>query len=97
MSCYLLVLSSVPCGDSKECSDTETHQLAAALEHEEHEHEQESCTPFCYCACCATAVIYQPVPVTSSVVMHSFRQEIRFETRIYTSGFESFWQPPKLG
>ena len=97
MSCYLLALSSIPCGDSKECSDVETHKLVSTIDHEEHNHEQESCTPFCYCACCSVAEIYQPIPATSSIVLHSFRQEIRFETRVYSSAFQSFLQLQKLG
>lgn len=96
MSIYLLALCALPCGDNIECEDSEAHQVSVNLKNKDHEHPQEACTPFCYCACCAASVIYQPIPLTSSIGQIHQRHEIGFKIRIYNSDFHSFWQPPKL-
>ncbi|MFN0082269.1 MAG: hypothetical protein ACKVOM_07085, partial [Ferruginibacter sp.] len=42
---FLLYLSSLPCGDSKECNAKTPVEISANDNHQQHNHESEACTP----------------------------------------------------
>ena len=52
MSFFLLYLSCLPCGDSKECNVKAPVEISANDNHQQHNHESEACSPFCTCSCC---------------------------------------------
>jgi len=96
-SVYILALSILPCGDQRDCNQSEQTAITATTDHENHNHEQETCTPFCICACCGSVFsnLYYPatlslfVPTSSKnlpVYQNAFVREIYF----------NIWQPPKI-
>jgi len=94
----MLVLSSLPCGDTDECNENNPAPIATkASSHDRHDDDTENCTPFCICACCATAIIYQPLA--------AFKISAKLFPTIYNPAPETdyvsqvsvaIWQPPKV-
>lgn len=94
---YILLLSFLPCADSRECTAPAETRISALSGHEGHQHAQESCTPFCMCACCGTTVILQQAvffPVTPTVVPQ--RRMVPGNTAFQSYDFGAVWQPPQL-
>ncbi|PSK89120.1 DUF6660 family protein [Taibaiella chishuiensis] len=94
---YLLLLSFLPCADSRECIAPEGPRISALSGHEGHQHPQESCTPFCMCACCGTTILFQQVtlfPVPHTVLPQ--RPSFAGETSFLSYDFRAIWQPPQL-
>jgi hypothetical protein len=95
---YILALSILPCGDQRDCNQTEQSSVTTAVaNHEKHSHKQETCTPFCICTCCGSvfstlhyfANLSLFVPIFSNqlpVYQNDFAREIYF----------NIWQPPKI-
>jgi hypothetical protein len=94
---YILLLSFLPCADSKECTAFGEQRISALAGHEGHNHQQESCTPFCICACCGTVTFFQqvtlfPVPHTQLQERPEFHNVLSF----HSYDFHTVWQPPQL-
>jgi hypothetical protein len=92
MAIYLLMLSLIPCRDSKEC---ESQIGVEQADHNGHEDGQKGCTPFCICACCPTQVYVTGLTVDNftSLVFSEFSSEINAEIRSFIS--HAIWQPPR--
>ena len=95
---YVLLLSFLPCADSRECNVASGPRVMVLKSgHEGHDHQQESCTPFCICACCGTVTIFQqavsfPVPPKRLQERPEFHDVISF----HSYDFHTVWQPPQL-
>ncbi len=103
LALYILLLSCLPCGDMKDCSEvttgrTESHATAApdVTNHAHHDKDVEQCSPFCSCICCgqitnwrSNAIIMQPLVRVSPPKILLTAQFLQSE---YTS---AIWQPPK--
>ena len=97
LSLYLLVLSCIPCNDSKECNMATPVEVYASNNHQEHNHSKEACTPFCTCSCCAASAFYNPIG-KAQVVKEDF-QSIKYpihNKNLNTEVSYSIWQPPKI-
>ncbi len=97
-SCYLLLLSCLPCGDTDECKqDDASQQTAATSDHSRHDDDTENCAPFCSCACCAVAVYF---PQVASIQIYSlFLPPVKFQfskTAFLSHHSNAVWQPPRL-
>lgn len=97
MSCYLLFLTCVPCGDGQECNVKSEVNISATTSHENHDHSEEACTPFCTCSCCPSYAFCNPL-VKSFVVKPAFQSQKYhvFNITFYTEVFYNIWQPPQL-
>lgn len=97
LSLYLLVLSCIPCNDSKECNMATPVEVYASNNHQEHNHSKEACTPFCTCSCCAASAFYNPIS-KAQIVKEDF-QSIKYpihNENLNTEVSYSIWQPPKI-
>ena len=93
-SIYILVLSSIPCGDSIG-NIVKTTQIISATDN--HNHSTDLCTPFCSCTCCSTSAFYHTL--SSFVMPKELFQSMKFNmvnSSCLSSNFHSIWQPPKL-
>jgi hypothetical protein len=98
LSCFMLYMSCLPCGDANECSAKSAAKISATNNHQQHNHEKESCTPFCICSCCAASVFFVPVTKAAAVDKVAF-QSVKYP--IYTVPFNAeihytIWQPPQI-
>ncbi|MGQ0829054.1 MAG: DUF6660 family protein [Bacteroidota bacterium] len=106
-SIYIFILSTVPCGDGRECNETECTQETAcndsacagetASGETEKDCRDETCSPFCGCVCCGSVVSN----INSFSSTTAFNQTIEKNSFSYKSQFISqftanIWQPPKL-
>jgi len=94
-SCYILLLSTVPCCTVDNCND-ETLQSQTAGKHD-HNDGCKNCSPFTLCGNCVgftiTANSFQ-VDTPLQLIQQTFSGYIQSYLPQYIS---SFWQPPRLG
>lgn len=97
LSCFMLSLSFLPCGDGKECNEKSEVIISAIGNHHDHQHASETCTPFCTCSCCASSVLYlyNAKPQNNNRIVQSQKYpfpKISFNTEVHFI----IWQPPQL-
>jgi hypothetical protein len=95
-SIYILVLSAVPCGDEKDCTEfSQEHYSIKANGEQGNAHHEEACTPFCICACCGIQGFVSIVPIDFNV--HSELRIANFQNplSLIKDISLSIWQPPK--
>ncbi len=94
---FLLYLSSLPCGDSKECNAKTPVEISANDNHQQHNHESEACTPFCTCSCCpASSYFYSPSKTHVSKVIFQSGKHPLFNVAFNSEAHYAIWQPPQL-
>ncbi|MFT6638773.1 MAG: hypothetical protein ACJAYP_001359 [Flavobacterium sp.] len=100
LSFYLILLSCIPCTDTKEdIAVNSTHEYATNHDNHSHETSNDACSPFCICNCCGQTILnYQPVIVYNFPVQ---LQEIKTINSNYNSSLialfsGSIWQPPQI-
>ena len=92
---YMLLLSCMPCGDSKDCSSPEPVSIAAGdAGHQDHS-DKENCTPFCVCACCAVPVFQLPVTSAQLPLIPTIQMNGYHDVRFISAAHYRIWQPPK--
>jgi hypothetical protein len=101
LSIYLIILSCMPCADTKEDVHEYSFLEVENTKHEEHSHDQHNdlCSPFCTCNCCSSQIlVYSDI---QSLFFPLQFEEIKmissFYKTIFTSNFYgSIWQPPQI-
>lgn len=97
LSCFMLYLSCLPCGDSVECNIKTEMKIAAADNQQQHEHQPEACTPFCTCSCCAASAFYSPLfKIQASKIVFLREKHPLHNEDAKTDIYSAIWQPPKL-
>jgi len=97
LSLFMLYMSCLPCGDSKECNVKTPTEISATDNHQQHNHDAETCTPFCTCSCCAASTFYSTFSKAQATKV-TFQSEkyplynVTFNTETHFSIF----QPPKI-
>lgn len=85
----------MPCGDSSDCSESQTISVAVNdMEHNDHQ-DEENCTPFCVCACCAVPVFQAPATIAIKKITQQTLLNIYPESTFFSAGHGSIWQPPR--
>ena len=97
LSCFMLYLSCLPCGDSLECNVKTEQKISATDNHQQHDHRTEACTPFCTCSCCPSSVFFTPFAKAQDTHVHiqSIKYSL-FDITFDSDVFSSIWQPPRL-
>lgn len=97
MGFFLLYLSCLPCGDSKECNVKTPVEISATDNHQQHNHPAEICTPFCICSCCAASAFYSTFSKAqvNKIVFQSQKYPL-YNVAFNTEAHYSIFQPPKL-
>lgn len=100
LSFYLILLSCIPCADTKEDSVFNI-SIELAENHENHSHDtsKDSCSPICICNCCGhTILTYQTEMVYNFMVptVQIRTIDLNYETKIISLFSGSIWQPPKI-
>lgn len=97
MGVFLLYLSCLPCGDSRECNSKAEVKISVANNHQQHKHNTEACSPFCSCSCCAASAFYSPLSKAqlNKVEFQSEKYPL-YNVAFSTEAQNSIWQPPKL-
>lgn len=97
LSLFMLYMSCLPCGDSKECNIKTEAKISATDNHQQHEHQSEACTPFCTCSCCAASAFYSPLSkIQASKILLLSEKHLLLNEDAKTDIFSSIWQPPKI-
>lgn len=100
LASYILVLSCLPCSDSRECNiDSPTTIARASGNHQDHQHEDEACSMFCNCACCGQVFVqhFQPMLIELSDTPHARKELFAYHNdRLPADFYGNIWQPPKL-
>ncbi len=98
LSMYVLLLTCLPCGDAKDCTETVKTDVAQT-DHDDHE-DTESCSPFCVCACCGTNMSFDfnyGVAV-SDLLQPVLTQKVknnRYNNNFVSGFYGNIWQPPR--
>lgn len=103
LALYILLLSCLPCGDMKDCSEvatgrTESHATAAqdVTNHMHHDKDVEQCSPFCSCICCGQISNWRSNTIIMQPVMRVTPSKILLAAQFLQSEYTSaIWQPPK--
>jgi len=97
VTCIMLYMSCIPCGDMQDCTGKEKTSITAANGQQHERHQSEACTPFCVCSCCSASVLHFPIAKmqlantrTNSLKFPLFN--VAFDTEVHSS----IWQPPQL-
>ncbi|MBO9731121.1 MAG: hypothetical protein J7623_20960 [Chitinophaga sp.] len=96
-SCYLLLLSCMPCTDNNGMAGSSG--VPSALLSTSHNHESSQpdfCSPLCICSCCNVQVT-PGAPLT--VYFHVQQAVIDYPVMPVNplpSSFDKIWQPPQL-
>jgi len=100
LASYILVLSCLPCSDSRECNiNSPTTITKASGNHQDHQHEDEACSMFCSCACCGQIFVphFQPMLIELSDTPHARKELFAYHNdRLPADFYGNIWQPPKL-
>lgn len=95
---FLLLLSCLPCADSRAASAArDTQGVAVGFDHESHSEEADLCPPFCQCNCCGGFALFFQLTTTTPPrqLPVSTATDIYIQTNAVSPLF-SFWHPPKL-
>lgn len=93
----MLFLSSLPCGDVRECDGPATTVITASTQDLPHQHSSEQCTPFCTCACCSITVSCFETTILTAEKTSSYTKIFPVYTAPFVKDiFETIWQPPKI-
>ncbi len=94
---FLLYLSCLPCGDSKECNAKTPVEISAADNHQDHNHAAEICTPFCTCSCCAASLFHSAFSKAqvTKIVLQSEKYPL-YDLSFNSIASSCIWQPPKI-
>lgn len=101
LALYILLLSCLPCGDMKDCSEVRdsvaSHASApAAANHTHHDNDVEQCSPFCSCICCGQISNWRSSTIIMQPVMRVTPPKILLAALFLQSEYTSaIWQPPK--
>ncbi|MEO6253431.1 MAG: DUF6660 family protein [Ferruginibacter sp.] len=95
LSFFMIYLSCMPCGDSRECNVKTEIKMAATDNHDHDSHDQEACTPFCSCACCAVSVNFQQAFYTKYQALNFQSFNFLNNAGLPSYNLHSIWQPPK--
>lgn len=103
LALYILLLSCLPCGDMKDCSEvatgrTESHATAApdVTNHTHHDKNIELCSPFCSCICCGQITNWRSNTIIMQPLMRVSPPKILLAAQFLQSEYTSaIWQPPK--
>jgi len=92
----MLYMSSLPCGDGRECNDMEQQVTTHPTAETGHEHEPESCTPFCSCNCCAAASFIHLNTQEKAAAVAVEKVKFFAPPHFFESyDAHSVWQPPR--
>lgn len=97
MSVWLLILSCLPCGDSREYNDRGATAISAKTDHQQRKQGIEHCTPFCSCSCCSISLSY-PNILTYTIANKLFttKKYSAYSTPFCKEVSLAIWQPPKI-
>lgn len=102
LSLYLILLSCLPCADTKVKDVHVGSNLVVTVENS-HSHTNEKhsdlCPPFCSCNCCAVQVL-----TFNPTLSYSFSKETEliilqistYHSVLKSNFFGSIWQPPQI-
>ncbi len=97
MGFFLLYLSCLPCGDSRECNAKNPVEISANENHQQHNHESEACSPFCTCSCCpASSYFYNSLKYQISKIVLQSEKYPLYNIAFNSEAHYSIFQPPKL-
>lgn len=96
LSLFMLYMSCLPCGDSKECNVKTPTEISATDNHQQHKHNAEACTPFCTCSCCAASVYYSPFAKSQVTKVFQSEKYPLYNVSFNTVAHYSIFQPPKI-
>ncbi|SEW50768.1 DUF6660 family protein [Chitinophaga arvensicola] len=93
LSCYIVLLSCIPCNDYATVSNTASVQLSTPHDHET---QPDFCSPLCVCSCCNVQVT--PGAVVS---VYFYTQRIILDYPLLPVNplpllSDNIWQPPQL-
>ncbi|WP_142687058.1 DUF6660 family protein [Chitinophaga polysaccharea] len=92
LSCYIVLLSCIPCNDYQAVSNPVAVQLSTSHDHET---QPDYCSPLCVCSCCNI----QAIPV-AAVTVHFIAQRVMVSypalpVNPLPSLPDTIWQPPQ--
>ncbi|SKD08753.1 hypothetical protein SAMN05660461_4630 [Chitinophaga ginsengisegetis] len=93
LSCYILLLSCIPCNDYQPANSSMAAQLTTSHDHET---QPDYCSPLCVCSCCNV----QATPGVA-VTVYFMAQRIIIDYPLLPvnplpSLSDNIWQPPQL-
>ncbi|MET7001453.1 DUF6660 family protein [Chitinophaga defluvii] len=95
MGVWLLILSCLPCGDSRECNDQRATTISA--NHQQHNHDIEHCAPFCTCSCCSISMSCHKIPIyIIAKKVFATKNYSDYPTPFCKEVSHAIWQPPKI-
>ena len=97
MGFFLLYLSCLPCGDSKECNAKAPVEISVNDNHQQHNHESEACSPFCTCSCCPASSYFfsSSKSLISKAIFQSGKHPL-YNVAFDAEAHYSIWHPPQL-
>ncbi|MCW3465631.1 DUF6660 family protein [Chitinophaga nivalis] len=95
-SCYILLLSCIPCNDAAEVVLQRTARIARLDVPHEHESQPDYCSPLCICSCCNVQVTAEAIST-----VHFYHHQVLISYPIIPanplpSQADNIWQPPRL-
>ncbi|HEY9257348.1 DUF6660 family protein [Chitinophaga sp.] len=96
LSCYILLLSCIPCTDNNAVSSSPGVPVAQLTTSHNHESQPDFCSPLCVCSCCNVQV----TPHTP-VIVYFYMQQVIVDYPVLPvnplpSSSDNIWQPPQL-
>jgi hypothetical protein len=98
-SIYIFVLSTMPCGDEKNCNEfSETHTSIVSDNSQNNSHQEEDCSPFCICSCCGCQGFnVAPFPIVIITFSQSDEKKVTpYQSQFLSNYIANIWQPPKI-
>ena len=96
LSCYILVLSCLPCGDAIAHADAQRAQTVQQANGHQQQ-EEDLCSPFCFCSCCNIQAAPQHLPVISFIDPRPAVSYSPLYVSPLTAVTNPVWQPPRMG
>lgn len=100
LSCYILVLSCLPCSDAGVHTGRQTMQTVqqAADSHTlPHQQQEDLCSPFCFCSCCNIQAAPQAPFLFNFIDPRPSLSYSLLYVSPLTAVSDNIWQPPRMG
>ena len=92
-SCYILLLTALPCADAPVGSHEHGTPISQNASHQD---EGDQCSPFCTCNCCAAAMVCQVEAVDFQVTTIVREHLTAYPLLMVPQRSGDIWQPPQL-
>jgi hypothetical protein len=96
LSFTIFYLVSIPCVDEIIHSNKSAIEHTSPQENPCNHSDHDACSPFCVCSCCGVVVVMSFIYFDSIpyLILQAIINPI--QKSLYSSFYQSFWQPPKL-